>query len=170
MPPQQPSLEEHALQLTGEFQAELANALNSLGGRQSRGLHDNYYVAITAHVNAAAEGFVLLRKEHRLDATKLLIRPAIEVVFRLEAVRRKPELLFRIAHTERLKDRSWFRRVATNSGQVFDERPSDEEWARFKSSYAAQCPSHALDESKISLFDLAAIVLVGVKTSEQYAK
>ena len=102
------SIEEMALELADDLQNELANALNSLAGRQSRGVHDNYYVRIAAHVNAAAEGFVFLRREHRVNATKLLVRPVIEAVLRLEAVRRKPELLFRIAFTERLDPGSTF--------------------------------------------------------------
>lgn len=167
MPQSQP-LEERALQLVEGFQKELTNALNSLGRKQSRGVHDNYYFRAAAHVNAAAEGFVFLRRAHRLNATKFLIRPAIEAVFRLEAVRRKAELLFRVAYSERLEDLRWFRRVADNAGKSFDEQPSKLEWKEFKRAYAEQCPSHDLLETAISSFDLAAEAGLGAYYDSHY--
>ena len=73
--------EQRSLTLLCDIQRELANALNSVGGKQSRGALDNYYFHSADHVNRIAEGFIFLRKSGRIDASKLLVRPLIETMF-----------------------------------------------------------------------------------------
>src|SRR5882724_11544409 len=90
--------EQRSLSLLCDIQQELANALNSVGGKQSRGGLDNYYFHSAVHVNRAAEAFIFLRKSGRIDASKFLVRPLIETMFRVEATQKKPELFYRIAY------------------------------------------------------------------------
>jgi Family of unknown function (DUF5677) len=142
--------EQRSLGLLKDFQSELTNALNSLGGRQSGGLLDNYNVHSTKHIHRAADGFIQLRETKRVYSSKLLIRPAIEVMFRLEAVRRSPDLLYRIAFSERLEDQKLARPVAASAGEVFDEESEKQEWEAFKASYRAQVSTNTLVDQKLT--------------------
>ena len=98
--PQSEEEEQRSLNLLCEIQQELANAIDSLGGKQGRGALDNYYFHSADHLNRAAEGFIFLRKSGRIDASKFLVRPVIETMFRVEAIQKKPELFYRIAYSE----------------------------------------------------------------------
>jgi hypothetical protein len=85
-----------AMALLSELQPALAVALNSLGGRMTKGVEDLYYLYASSHINTALDAFVLLRREHRIDGARLLVRPALETMLRLQAVRAKPYLLYRV--------------------------------------------------------------------------
>jgi hypothetical protein len=132
-----PSTASKSLELLVGFQAEIREALNSLGGKQSQGLMDNYRLYVAAYVNRAADGFIYLRKAGRSDSSKLLIRPAIEALIRLLAIRKKPELLYRIAYTETESDRTWLRAVSASAGEQFDENAYKKRWDDFKQKYIA---------------------------------
>lgn len=90
------------------------------------------------HINRAAEGFIFLRRANRVDASKFLIRPAIEAMIRLEAVKRHPELLFRIAYTERNKDHTWRERAAKRMGTSYDVAAEEQQWNDAKKKLAIQ--------------------------------
>src|SRR5438876_11927134 len=81
--------ERRSLALLCDIQQELANELNSVDGKQSRGALDNYCFHSGDHVNRVAEGFIFLRKSGRIDASKLLVRPLIETMFRVVAIQKK---------------------------------------------------------------------------------
>src|SRR6266496_1889736 len=100
-------LEVQSLDLLSDTQTELHHALSAFGGRQCKGLLQDYRFYTASHINLAAEGYIYLRKSKRIDASKHLIRTAIEAVIRLRAVQKKPELLFRIAFTEFEEDKRW---------------------------------------------------------------
>jgi hypothetical protein len=71
-----------------------------MGGKPTRGAVDNYYFHSGDHVNRVAEGFIFLRKSGRIDASKLLVRPLTETMFRVVAIQKNPELFYRIAYSE----------------------------------------------------------------------
>jgi hypothetical protein len=71
-----------------------------MGGKPTRGAVDNYYFHSGGHVNRVAEGFIFLRKSGRIDASKLLVRPLTETMFRVVAIQKNPELFYRIAYSE----------------------------------------------------------------------
>ena len=97
------------MKLLSDMQAELRDALNELGGRHGDGLLEHYPFYTAAHINRAVEGYVYLRESGRLEASKHLIRTAIEAFIRLQCVRTKPELLFPIAFTEFEEDsQAWY--------------------------------------------------------------
>lgn len=150
-----PSPERKALGLLVDFQAEIRDALDSLGGKTSKGLMDNYRLHAAAYVNRAADGFICLRKGGRIDSSKLLIRPAIEAVIRLLAIRKKPELLYQIAYTETVSDRTWVEALSAGAGEKFDEDADKKQWDDFRAKYKAQFPGHPLIEEKLSLLDAA---------------
>src|SRR4029453_13583641 len=99
------SAEQEALALLGDIVEEITRALNSLTGKKLNGLFDNYRFWSSKHLHRAADGFAFLRRSGRVDASKFLIRPAIEIAFRLEAVRKHPDLLYRIAFSEHLREK-----------------------------------------------------------------
>lgn len=138
-----------------DLQNELQAALASLAGRQSQGFVDKYYNFSAGHINRAVEGFVFLRKASRIDASKFLIRPAIEAMIRLEAVKRQPKLVFRIAHTERIKDRKWIGRAAVRKAINYDLATEERDWNEGKARLSAQFPPGALEEKELNLRDTA---------------
>ena len=71
-----------------------------MGGKPTRGAVDNYHFHSGDHVNRVAEGFIFLRKSGRIDASKLLVRPLTETMFRVVAIQKNPELFYRIAYSE----------------------------------------------------------------------
>src|SRR5947207_7749166 len=70
---------------------EVSRAVNSLGGnrvavpKRGRGLFDNFNFHSAKFINEAAKGFIFLRQATppRIAASKLLIRPVLEIKFRL---------------------------------------------------------------------------------------
>ena len=154
-----------AFELLCDLQNELTKALASLAGKQSRGFQDNFNVYSAGHINRAAEGFIFLTKASRIDASKFLIRPAIEAMFRLEAVRKQPDLLFRIAYTERIEDQKWIRRAAVRAQVSYDTAAEERRWSKAKKDYARQCPGHRLEEKELRVRDAAKAI---GKTMEDY--
>jgi hypothetical protein len=138
------------MQLTVDMQAELRDGLNSLEGRPREGFFEAYLGYTASHVNRAVEGYIYLRQSGRIEASKLLVRTGIEAVIRLQAVRTKPELLFRIAFTEFNEDRRWVRPSGgTNASEAL--RAIDAHWDQFRDAYRTKYPQHALIEEEISL-------------------
>jgi hypothetical protein len=152
------SEEEHSLILLCDIQQELANALNSVGGNQSRGALDNYYFHSADHVNRVAEGFIFLRKSGHTNASKLLVRPLIETMFRVEAIRKKPELFYRIAYSETVvEDAKWIGSAASRAGLTFDEAAHSIRFGQFKEQLWEQLPNVALEDKYISVWEIAEV-------------
>jgi hypothetical protein len=150
--------EQCSLTLLCDIQQELANALNSVGGKQSRGALDNYYFHSADHVNRVAEGFIFLRKSGRTDASKLLVRPLIETMFRVEAIRKKPELFYRIAYSETIvEDPKWIGSAASRAGATFDEAAHSKRFKEFKEQLSKQLPNVPLEDKYISVWEIAEV-------------
>ena len=105
--------------LLSELQPAIAVALNSLGGKMTKGVEDLYYLYASGHINTAVDAFILLRREHRIDGARLLVRPAIEAMLRLQAVRVKTYLLYRVLLREALEADKWFGSVARRHGVAY---------------------------------------------------
>jgi hypothetical protein len=152
------SEEQRSLTLLCDIQQELANALNSVGGKQSRGALDNYYFHSADRVNRAAEGFIFLRKSGRIDASKFLVRPLIETMFRVEAIQKKPELFYRIAYSETIvEDPKWFDSAANRAGVTFDKDAHSKRFAKFKAELSKQLPNVNLKDEYISVWEIAEV-------------
>jgi len=143
--PQNPTLE-----LLVAAQHELRDALNGLGGHEGDGLLEHYRFWTTSHINRTAEGYIYLRTSDRIDASKHLVRPAIEAAFRLQAVRRNPVLLFRIAFSEFEEDRKWLQATALKTNPNAPASIQDQ-WNTFRTAYASKYPSHQLIEEYLPL-------------------
>ena len=138
------------MKLLSDMQAELHEALNDLGGRQGDGLLEQYAFYTAAHINRAAEGYVYLRESRRVEASKHLVRTAIEAFIRLQCIRKHPELLFRIAFTEFNEDKKWARSAKgedlANAMQAIEAN-----WVAFVEGYRKRYPEHSSNEKELSL-------------------
>src|SRR4029077_10528632 len=105
-----------AMTLLSELSPAISVALDSLGGKMTNGVEDLYYLYASRHINIAVDAFMLLRREHRIDGARLLVRPALEAMLRLQAVRAKAHLLYRVLLAEAREADKWFGRVAKRHG------------------------------------------------------
>ena len=71
------------LALLSELQPAIAAALDSLGGKMTKGVEDLYCLYASRQINTAVDAFILLRRDHRIDGARLLVRPALEAMLRL---------------------------------------------------------------------------------------
>jgi hypothetical protein len=148
--------EERSFKLLCDIQQELASAIDSVGAKQSRGALDNYYFYSASHVNRAAEGFIFLRKSGRIDASKFLVRPVIETMFRVEALQKKPELLYRTAYSENIvEDPKWIGSAVTRAGATFDKAAHSKGFEAFKAQLREQLPDLTLEDKYISIWEIA---------------
>jgi hypothetical protein len=154
------NLEAKSLNLLCDMCNGLSRAVNSLGRKVAQGLLDNFNFYSATYVNHAVEGFIFLRQATppRIAASKLLIRPVIEIMFRLEAIQKEPELLYRIAYWESEEDWKWFAPAAARSGKDYnyDRAAHEQRWNDFKAKYAEQFPNHHLVDQTITTGQLAA--------------
>jgi hypothetical protein len=109
-------------------------------------------------VNRVAEGFIFLRKSGAIDASKLLVRPLIETMFRVAAIQKKPELFYRIAYSETIvEDPKWIRPAANREGETFDEAAHSERFKEFKEQVSEQLPNVPLEDKYIPVWEIAQV-------------
>jgi len=144
-----------SLQLVRELQAELAHCLNSIGGKEYETI-GKFIGYSAAHMNIAVEGYVFVRESGRLDCSKLLVRPMIEIMFRLNAVKSNPGLIYRIAYTENLDRDKWLRAAVMQQGKKYE--PDTAGWERFKKYCETQFSGSDVRDDKISLYSVAEAV------------
>ena len=155
-----------AMALLSELQPAIALALDSLGGKMTTGVEDLYYLYASSHINTAVDAFVLLRREHRIDGARLLVRPAIEAMLRLQAVRGKTYLLYRVLLREALEADKWFGAVARRHGVAYTRVCDRDEWKAFKDGCIAQFECRdTLEDVPLSSYDAAAVDWRGKPTT-----
>lgn len=141
-----------SLQLVRDLRTELAHCLNSIGGKEyeTTGKFIGYSAA---HMNRAVDGYVFLRESGRVDSSKLLVRPMIEIMFRVKAVKTNPGLIYRIAYTENLERDKWLRAAVTRQGKQY--QPDADGWDRFKKYCEGKFSACDVRDEKISLYSVA---------------
>lgn len=149
--------EQASLELLRDIVKELGSALNALAGKDRGGLLNQYKVHSAKHIFRAADGFISLRKLGHRYCSKLLIRPAIEVVFRLEAVRKDGKMLSRVAAWEHSQDQKQLRTMAEHSGSKYDEQAAIQGWATKMANLRKEFASQALAEQPLGAADAAQI-------------
>ena len=147
-----------ALQLLSELQKVLADALNSLSGKPPAESPEAHYMSFVGKaVNTAADGYLVLRQAYRVNASKLLIRPALEVVLAGVAVETERGLLVRKAHSE------WKER-----GKMFKD-PNytslhQQYWDKFEKKVRTEDPSCPINLKHLSIQEIAKLA----KMEEHY--
>ena len=156
------SMEATSLNLLFDSHQELSGTLNSLGGKTGRDAAEDYKFWSSSYMGHASQGYIYLRKASGMAESRFLIRPAIEMMIRLEAIRQKPELIYQIGYTEtQVDDRIWLRALSKRTGEQFDEVQYDKRWEKFKNECRAQFPSAKLIDAKLTVKDVAVAAGLG---------
>lgn len=78
-------------------------------------IEDLYYFYAAKHIHDTVDAFIVLRGQHRVDGARFVVRPALETMLRLRAVRAKPHLLYRVLIAENNELDKWFFRCSSTS-------------------------------------------------------
>ena len=152
------SVEATSIRLLQDLQHELEKGLNSLGGTPKHAIQDSYYFYAAVHMNRIVHGFLFLRQHGYADAAKFLVRPAIESMMRIQAVRKQPDLVYRIIYTETLEDDKWTAPVAKRLGQSYTSRRDSEDWIEFRKLCISEFGRENVVDEKLRLRTAAEIV------------
>lgn len=134
----QNELEERSMTVLCDIEKQLAESIESLRGTHGAGLCEHYRFHTASYVHAAVEGYIWLRKSGRVSASKHLVRTCIEAFIRLEAVKKKPNLLGEIAFAEFGEDLKWARSLGQHASDA--TAAINRTWNDFKSAYSAKYP------------------------------
>jgi hypothetical protein len=139
-----------------EIEPALADALNALGEQKTKRMEDMYYFYAAKHIHDTLDSFIVLRAQHRLDGSRLVVRPALETMLKLRAVRAKPELLHRALVAENKEMDKWFSSVARRHQLPYTPISERPEWAAFKSRFVSQFGAESLeDAAPLTAYDAA---------------
>ena len=104
--------EQVTMTLLSDIEPAISDALDSLGKRMTKGMEDMYYFYATKHIHDILDAFIVLRGQHRLDGARLLVRPALETMLKLRAVRAEPHPLHRALLADNKEIDKWFSSTA----------------------------------------------------------
>jgi hypothetical protein len=144
-----PPIEIEYLKLLKELQPIIVKAINSLGGKKPPNAGSNYLGIIANTVNRASDGYLVLRESARMDASKLLIRPALEAVFCGIAAVSNKEFLFRKAYSE------WGEHKKLFSRDVVGKAQADEVLKRLQEDFPKHNPDYPVNLKPASIWDAA---------------
>jgi Family of unknown function (DUF5677) len=149
------SAEQESLKLVSDLVDELKSAFKSLAGKKYNDTFDAYRFYSAKHLHRAADGFVFLRQGGRVDASKFLVRPAIEIALRLQAVRKQPDLLYRIAFSEHCQDERLLRPAANEANANYDQAPFHQLWKQFTDSFKQKFPTLQALNQEVKIIEIA---------------
>jgi hypothetical protein len=139
--------EEGSLKLVEEFVGELSRALDSLGDKRPTPdtLLSRYRFWSSKHLQRALAGFAFLRQSGRVDSSKFLVRPAIEIFIRLEAATKHADLFYRIAASEHRRDAQLLREADRLTNDKTQSKANwkkfEENWQRFVAAFTQEFPN-----------------------------
>ncbi len=141
--------------LVKKMQKALGDAIDSQGGKKAD-LMEFFKFYHCSNINQCAEGFCYLRESGRIDASKMLVRPVIESMFKLVAVHKNSAIFFRIAYSEYIEEKKWF----NNPSNPMSKTNLDlltQQWEEFKKLFQKQFPSHSINETECSTYQAAEV-------------
>ena len=144
-----PPIEFEYLKLLKELQPILVKAMDSLAGKKPANLSSSYLGRIAVTINRASDGYLLLREAGRMDASKLLIRPALEAVFCGTAAIKNKEFPFRKAYSEWEEDKKLFAR------SVVEKKDADAYLKHLLEQFTKHNPDYPIIHKSISIKDTA---------------
>jgi hypothetical protein len=129
-----PSADEKSLKVVEDFVVEIKYALDSLGDKVPTPitLLSRYRFWSSKYLQRALAAFAFLRRAGYTDSSKFLVRPAIEMIIRLETASKHPDLFYRIAFSERHEDKKFLRQV---DKRLNNEAQSKENWKQFEANW-----------------------------------
>jgi hypothetical protein len=144
-----PPIEIEFIKVLKELQPIIVKALNSLDGKMPANAGAKYLGVVAKTVNRASDGYVELRQAGRMDASKLLIRPALEAVFCGIAAVSNKEFLFRKAYSEWEEHKKLFSRDLVGKAQA------DEVLKRLQEDFPKHNPDYPVNLKPASIWDAA---------------
>jgi hypothetical protein len=149
--------ENQSLELLRDVVKALGSALNLLAGQPQGDMLNRYRIHSVKHIFRAADGFISLRALGHTYCSKLLVRPAIETMFRLEAVRRNPDKLYEIAAKDHAEDQKLLREAATISGRPYDEQESKRRWDEIDAQFQKEFPDYQFSYHELGIAGAAGV-------------
>ena len=144
--------------LLSDLEPAIAAAIDSLGGGLPKSVADTYYLYASRHINISVGGFIVLRREHQVDGARLLVRPALETMFRLRAIHTKPYLLYRALFSEALETDKWFGGVAKRNGLPYTPVRESDLWQAVKNRCASEFGAEKLEDARLTAYEAAAAI------------
>jgi hypothetical protein len=144
-----PPIEIEYLKLLKELQPIVVKAINSLRGKKPANAGSNYLGRIANTVNRTSDGYLVLRESARVDASKLLIRPALEAVFCGIAAVSNKEFLFRKIYSEWEEHNKLFAKDA--AGKV----EADKYLKNLQEKFSKNNPDYPTNYKPASMWDAA---------------
>ena len=139
-----------------DIEPVIANGLNSLGKHLTKRMEDMYYFYAAKHIHDTLDAFIVLRGQDRLDGARLLVRPALETMLKLRAVRAKPQLLHRALMADNKELDKWFSSVARRHDLPYTPISKRAEWTAFRDRFALQFGTENLEDSTpLTAYDAA---------------
>lgn len=141
------------LDLVTRIQDALANNLSVLKDK-NQNISEFYKFEYCRFINNTTETFLFLVKNERAEASRVLVRPALEVTFRLQAIETKPENLLRVAAWEHEERKKLMNGVAPH---LVDETKKElaEQWTATVKRYEELFPGLPINQTPLSAFDAA---------------
>ncbi|HEY5042587.1 MAG TPA: DUF5677 domain-containing protein [Verrucomicrobiae bacterium] len=132
-----------------ELQPLLMDAIDSLKGKKPSNFGSSYLGRIAPTVNRAGDGYLWLRESGRMDASKLLIRPALEAVFCGTAAMNNKEFVFRKAYSEWEEHKKLFAHDAAS------KKKADEYLLKLKRRFHEEAPDYPIKCKTIKVREIA---------------
>ncbi len=148
--------EQVTMTLLSDIEPAISDALDSLGKRMTKGMEDMYYFYATKHIHDILDAFIVLRGQHRLDGARLLVRPALETMLKLRAVRAEPHLLHRALLADNKEIDKWFSSTARRHSVPYTPISKRAEWTAFRHRFVLQFGVDSLeDDTPLTAYDAA---------------
>ena len=141
--------------LLSQLGPAIAAALDSLGRKPTKSVADLYYLYASRHINISVDAFILLRRHHRVDGARLLVRPALETMLRLRAVHAKPYLLYQVLFAEAAQRDKWIGGVAKRHNIPYTPVCELDVWQEVKARCASEFGAEKLKDIQLSAYSAA---------------
>jgi hypothetical protein len=149
------AIEAKALELSGTMCASLDRALLSIGGRKPKGGAEYYLFVSARFISRVTHGYISLRTSDNRFASKVLVRPLLEAMYRFRAVTKEPSLVYRIAYTEYDEDLKLAQPYAAQTKDTSGLEAIRKYWDLAEPQLRAQFAGIELVQQSLSAFEAA---------------
>jgi hypothetical protein len=138
------------ISLVKELHGLLGQAIHSLVGTALTTPESSYLVWSTTHISRIASGYILLRENGDLYASRLLVRPVIESTFYVGAALKVRGLIYWKARSEADQDKKLF--------PMIDPKQVDKDTDDFKNALLGLDPTYPIGERFVDAFQAASFL------------
>jgi hypothetical protein len=156
-----------SLRLVRESFDALNSALVEIGGVNTSIPGALYLYYTTVHIKDTIASYILLREAEQHYASKILLRSALEAMYRVLAVHRSPELIYRVAFTEYRENVKLIEKLNAD-GVETRLLEFHEKWRKVKTEIQAEFPATVLKDQELKAWDAAVAVGLESNYDSQY--